>query len=84
MSEASGSPLRLQETNMTTLDEDLKCVLSVCSCQGILSTSRGSHTILILKEVHIYKGTWLAQWVEHATLDLGVVNSSHMLGREST
>ena len=28
------------------------------------------------------RGTWLAQSVEHATLDLGVVNLSPMLGVE--
>ena len=32
----------------------------------------------------IERGTWLAQSEEHATLDLGVVNSSSMLGVEIT
>ena len=30
------------------------------------------------------KGTWLSQWVEPVTLDLGVVSSSPMLGVEIT
>ena len=30
------------------------------------------------------RGTWLAQWVEHVTLDLRVVSSSPMLGVELT
>jgi len=29
-------------------------------------------------------GAWLAQWVEHVTLDLGVVSSSPTLGVEIT
>ena len=33
---------------------------------------------------HINRGTWLAQSVEHATLDLGVVSSSPALGAEIT
>ena len=33
---------------------------------------------------HINRGTWLAQSVEHATLDLGVVTSSPTLGVEIT
>ena len=30
------------------------------------------------------RGAWLVQWVEHATLDLGVMCSSPMLGVEFT
>ena len=32
----------------------------------------------------IVQGVWLAQSVEHATLDLGVMHSSAMLGVEIT
>ena len=33
---------------------------------------------------HINRGTWLAQSVEHATLDFSVVSSSPALGAEIT
>ena len=32
----------------------------------------------------VYRGVWLAQLVEHATLNLGVVSLSPMLGIEMT
>lgn len=30
----------------------------------------------------MFGGTWLAQWVQYVTLDLGLVSLSPMLGRE--
>jgi len=37
-----------------------------------------------LVELKAERGTWLARLVEHATLDLRVVSSSPMLGKELT
>lgn len=32
----------------------------------------------------MFGGTWLAQWVQYVTLDLGLVSLSPMLGKELT
>ena len=39
---------------------------------------------LVSKHVKCFTGAWLAQLVEHRTLDLGVVSSTPMLGTETT
>ena len=50
----------------------------------IVNSAWGTSNSCLEIRTHVNRGTWLAQSVEHATLDLGVVTLSPTFGVEIT
>ena len=57
-------------------------IFIICKCYFF--KKKNTMFIYLFFKSNMVQGTWLAQSVEHATLDLGVVSASPTLGVEIT